>query len=150
MAGLEMIAIRNMVCALAVTVCACGFVLTYNVFVSPECRFGAHRYDSIKLLGPTIVGIGVLLFIAVRLVTGALPSEGRIRAGRRLKIGGGLLSVVPAALGAAHAVLFCGEGAYWLLFAVILFTGPGLCLFVFGAVLEAIGLRKCRNGTSNS
>ena len=138
--------IKSMVYALAVIACACGCVATYNLFAAPECRFGGHRYDGITLLGPMVVGIGVLLFSVVPLVTGVLPSETRIRYGRRLKIGGGLLSVVPAALGAAHAVMFRGEGAYLLLSALILFTGPGLCFFVFGAVLEAIARRNHQNG----
>jgi len=131
-------AIRGVLYVLAVVVCACGCVATFNLFVAPEYRFGGHRFDGMALLGPTIVGLGVILFILLRLATGALPGAARTRLGKRLKIGGGLLSIVPAGLGALQAVVLQTEGAYFLLLALILFTGPGLCFFVFGAILETV------------
>lgn len=142
--------IKSMVYALSVSACACGGVGTYNLLATPESRLGGYRYDGVSLLGPTLVSLAVLSFIVPRLVNGSLPSEVRIRSGRRLKIAGGVLGVVPPALGAAHAALFHGEGAYLLLLALIVFTGPGLCFFLFGAVLEAIGQRNCRNATRKS
>ncbi len=53
----------------------------------------------------------------------------------------------PACRSSLTTVRVHGEGAYLLLFALILFTGPGLCFFLFGAVLEAISQRSSRDET---
>lgn len=116
---------------------AFGGAVSYNLFVSPEERLGGHRFDDVLWFGPSIVSMGILLLWGLRLLTTAPPSSVSKRLGRRLEIAGGALALLVPLAGAVHDFMLTkDEGAYTFLFSFFLFTGPGICLFIFGGILE--------------
>jgi hypothetical protein len=115
--------------------CAFGLVAGYNFWVAQEDRVGGHRLDAIMFFGPSIVSVGLLLLWALLLAIRTRLFANVSALARRLTLAGVAIALLPAVAAWALDVLSKGEGRFNFLIALYLFTGPGICLVIFGLIL---------------
>ena len=118
--------------------CALGTLASYNSFVGSEHRIGGHRFDGFLHCGIPMLIFGLLLFSVIVSLPKTDPMHVLECFGRRLKIGGGVVTVLfpPAIL--ALSLLIGAPVFVSVIPAVVI----GIPVFIFGALLETIGQKK--------
>jgi hypothetical protein len=111
-----------------------GLLLCYNLLVDPSWRLGGDRLDSLILLGPVALAMGVLIAREGR-TRGAPAEHERMSAGGALKLGVGLLAVPAGFLVVASISGSLRELTGFLFTAsAFIFGLPGVLFIMLGLV----------------